>query len=391
MKVLYVHHNSGTGGASNSLIILIHQLKKKGICVHIATPKGPVVERFMAVTNNIHIIDTPSQIQAVYGVSFPIMRSLISTIKSNTNKQLKKIIYEVKPDLVHLNEVGLISAARYVKKKGIKVVLHVRVAINPSNKIIYKILTNYINKYVDHLICIDKSASRSLDVIVKKTTVYNPLISINKKPNSIGDKKTLTLLFLSNFLIHKGIYDLIKVAEKLKDFNNIKFLVAGSNVKSNKFYDSFLGQFLVFFRLYPNIEKDIKKIKKLKNLKNVTFLGQIKNIKDAINKTDLLILPIHMNQPSRSIFEAGSYGIPSILSLKTKIEDVVKHGLNGYIVDEKNLKQISNYVIKLNNNRSLLKKMGLNAFKKFNYLNDPSKSARDVLKIYKTINQCVEL
>ena len=98
-----------------------------------------------------------------------------------------------------------------------------------------------------------------------------------------------------------------------------------------------------------------------------------------------------MNQPSRSIFEAGSYGIPSILSLKTKIEDVVKHGLNGYIVDEKNLKQISNYVIKLNNNRSLLKKMGLNAFKKFNYLNDPAKSARDVLKIYKTINQCVEL
>ena len=67
MRVLYIHHNSATGGASNSLIILIRELKKKGIDVHVATPNGPVINKFRSVTNNIHIIDTPSQIQAVYG------------------------------------------------------------------------------------------------------------------------------------------------------------------------------------------------------------------------------------------------------------------------------------------------------------------------------------
>tara|TARA_B100000767_G_scaffold273293_1_gene303026 strand:+ start:1542 stop:2702 length:1161 start_codon:yes stop_codon:yes gene_type:complete len=385
MRVLYIHHNSATGGASNSLIILIRELKKKGIDVHVATPNGPVINKFRSVTNNIHIIDTPSQIQAVYGVSFPILRSLISTIFSNTNKQLKKIINEIKPDLVHLNEVGLITTAKCVKQMGIKVVMHVRVAVNPSFRIIYNLSTNYINKYVDHIICIDESASSSLNVKVKKTIVYNPLITINKKTNTIGDNETFTILFLSNFLVHKGIYDLINVAEELNNFNNIKFLIAGSNVKSNNFYDSFLGKFLVFFRLYPNIDKDVRNIKNNKNLKNIVFLGQIKNIKEQINKADLLLLPIHMNQPSRSIFEAGSHGVPSIISLKTKVEDVVQDGVNGYIVQEKKPSEISNAILKLNNDRSLLKKMGLNSFNKFNDLNSPIRSATDVINVYKIL------
>ncbi|MFT4643640.1 MAG: glycosyltransferase involved in cell wall biosynthesis [Planctomycetota bacterium] len=385
MKILYVHHNPDTGGASNSLIILLRELKLKGVDVHVATPRGPVVDRFKEVTSNIHFIDIPSQIAAVYGVSFPILRSFRSTYRSNSNRQLKEIVGEVKPDLVHLNEVGLISSAKCIKKLGIKVVLHVRVAVNPSHKIIYAFAVRYINKYVDHVICIDKSAATTLKIQVKKTIIYNPLIAINKKYRPRGKTETLTILFLSNFLVHKGIYDVMKVAEELIEHQDISFLIAGSNVKSKEFYRSLVGRLVNFLKIYPNIEKDVHALKEEKKLQNVRFLGQVKNTKKYLKMTDVLLLPIRMNQPSRSIFEAGSFGIPSIISLKTKIEDVVEDGVNGYIVSENAPSDIAKVILKLNENRDLLEKMGKISFNKFNDLNNPERSATSVINVYKSL------
>ena len=92
-----------------------------------------------------------------------------------------------------------------------------------------------------------------------------------------------------------------------------------------------------------------------------------------------------MNEPSRSVFEAGIYGIPTIISLKDKIEDVVTDGFNGLIVEEKSPDQIADAVLKLYKDHDLRIQMGKNSRVRFMKNNDSKNSGNAVYKVYTEI------
>ena len=118
---------------------------------------------------------------------------------------------------------------------------------------------------------------------------------------------------------------------------------------------------------------------------NIFLKYKTKYINTVLSKTDVILLPTFMNEPSRSIFEAGSLGIPSIIALKDKVEDVVEDNYNGIIIDENSPNQLTNAILKLSSDKDLRFKMGVNSFKRFNNLNNLETSATSVYGIYTSI------
>jgi glycosyltransferase involved in cell wall biosynthesis len=93
-----------------------------------------------------------------------------------------------------------------------------------------------------------------------------------------------------------------------------------------------------------------------------------------------------MDEPSRSVFEAGVFGIPAIVAMRDKIEDVIEHGVNGLIIPEKNSHVLAEGIQELAANWQLRKKMGLVARQKFLSLNNPREAARKVMAIYNKLH-----
>ncbi len=385
MRILYIHHNSHTGGASNSLKYLLESLKSKNIEIHIISPGGKVFNNFLNITNKVYEIKGIPLFQATCGTNFPLIRSLISLRHLSQYKIITDIVKKVNPDIVHLNEIGQFFLAKRLKKLGFKVVLHSRVAINRSYKILTYFTEKIINKYIDYVFAIDGSVVKSIYNVKNIKIVYNPIKPSTKKIKIPKKKNKIKCLFLANLLKQKGVINIIKSAIRLKNNKNIVFYIAGSNVRSNSFYNSFLGHFLDFTGIYPDYQKLIINTIKQNNLTNLKFLGQVENIEYIFKDIHILLLPTLMNEPSRSVFEAGYHGIPSIISLKDVVEDVVEHNYNGIIIKENDFKNMCESILYLSQNENLRLKLGNNSSKRFNKLNNHKRSARLVYSVYKKL------
>lgn len=393
MKILYVHHNPGKGGSSNSLRMMLESLVKlEDLDILITCPPGPAFDRFEK--SGFKVIESPAPyvMQTTAGVPYQWLALIRNFLHKRNHDFYQKIFSSFAPDIIHFNEVGLYSYAKLAKSMGFKTVLHSRIVPDKKYKILTNRVQNRINMYVDHFIAIDNSVINSLkNLKIPKSVVYNPY-HISKEvedysPSHFEDK-TFHVTFLSNFLVHKGIEDVIHAAILLKDDENIKFNIAGANVKSETYYQSLIGRLFDVAGIYPDVEKWISTQIRKHNLSNINLLGEVKDIETLLKKTHVILMPNHMNEPSRSVFEGGVFGIPSIISMDDVVEDVVEDGLNGFIVEEKSPRQIADKILAYKSDREMLSRMGKNARERFLKMNDSETSAKNVLMVYKkTLSQ----
>ena len=174
MKLLYVHHSPGTGGASNSLKYLISGLKSKNIDIHIICPPGKVFENFLEITPNVYEIEGLPLLMATSGTNFALIRVLQSYRYLGQLKKVYDLAREIKPDIIHLNDIGQLILAKKLKKFGFKVVMHARVAIDTKYRVLTKYSIYIINKYIDFVFAIDGSVINKLKGVKRIKIVYNP-------------------------------------------------------------------------------------------------------------------------------------------------------------------------------------------------------------------------
>jgi glycosyltransferase involved in cell wall biosynthesis len=78
-------------------------------------------------------------------------------------------------------------------------------------------------------------------------------------------------------------------------------------------------------------------------------------------------------------------GVPSIISLKDKVDDVVQDGVNGIIIPEKSPQALARAILNLAEDHEMRTRLGRNAQSHFTKLNNPQRSAKQVLDIYKRL------
>src|SRR5690554_2150354 len=104
-RVLYIHHVSQLGGASTSLLNLIKSFPKHSVEPLVLCPPGSAQDAFQAA--DIPVVSCPgvSTFSSSAGIPFrgrELLKLLRSLRMLHSGKQIKRVITEFRPDLVHL-------------------------------------------------------------------------------------------------------------------------------------------------------------------------------------------------------------------------------------------------------------------------------------------------
>jgi len=151
------------------------------------------------------------------------------------------------------------------------------------------------------------------------------------------------ILFLSNLVKTKGPMEFLKMAKSvLEKTGNVRFVMVG-RIVDEKFY-----QDLTLFRDMEGLTKDVE------------ILGPMydREKEALLSSTDILVFPTYKDTFPLVNLEAMQWGIPVISSNEGAIPDIIRDGVNGYIVDPHNIDQLASRVLELVRDPALRIRMG---------------------------------
>jgi glycosyltransferase involved in cell wall biosynthesis len=161
------------------------------------------------------------------------------------------------------------------------------------------------------------------------------------RTENLGNK----YLFVGRLISDKGVFEYLESAVSiLKHHPNKEFLLCGAIDSNNKTAISIKD-----LEYYTN------------NYSQIKYLGKTDAIIKLLSKIDVMVLPSYREGLSRSLVEAAAMSLPIITTNVPGCNDVVEHGLNGFLCEVKSQESLENSIlkmIKLSNDKRL--QMGLN-------------------------------
>lgn len=229
-----------------------------------------------------------------------------------------------------------------------------------QNSIFYKTIakiSKWIYKQADYIFLSSYSFEKYFKEYhnIYSNLIYLPVyaenvfenITYNEKSN---DKK-LNLLFAGNIGKMQSIDTIIKAADILREYKDIIFHIVGDGSEKNK------------------IEKMVKELK----LKNVIFHGyhKLDEMKQFYEMADVFLVTLKDNDiisytlPGKvqSYMAAGK---PIIGAINGETNEIIKKANCGLCGPAEDYETLANNILKIYNNRSLIKKYGNNAKKYYN-------------------------
>jgi glycosyltransferase involved in cell wall biosynthesis len=279
--------------------------------------------------------------------------------------QILKKLFFLRPNLVYItltaSGIGFYKDSFFaliIKCFGFNIVYHFhnKGFIDQENKIIDKILYNLLfngSKVIllSNRLYPDFRKYLSLDQVFFcpngiDDTLLNNLNSKNCKNNS-----KIKILFLSNFIISKGIFILLEACAILKN-------------KCIPFECIFVGGIGDI-----NEEQFFEKVNDLNLNNQIIYLGKkYYNEKIIIyNNADIFAFPSYYHNECFPLvlLEAMNFGLPIVTTDEGAIRDIVVDGQTGFIIPKKNVQILADKLELLINNKDLRLSMGLAGRKKF--------------------------
>lgn len=379
-RILIIHHRSQYGGAPRSLIENLKFLKKnKKLQIDIICPFGEVFDRIKKIGfMPIPTIGVPIFDNSNYGYyrkfrwlilirEFYFLICFLYTLGN-----IKK-----KYDIIHLNEILCFPIIPILKKKFLcKIIVHQRTRLNKDKSLRIKWMNNVLKKNVYKIISIDKDCKKTLgSKLQKKSCIILNSIS-EKKTKKIKRKNIKTIFgFVGQLNESKGIKKLIKA---FKNFNKDKRVEL-------KIYSPFPKFNLknIILNIF-NIRKDFYLFYKAENLinyKNIKFMGYESNLANVYQNIDVLIFPNEDYAIGRPVFEAGYFGIPSIIAHKNENSEYLLNGKTGFIVNPNTSENLFKCILKINN-RKKINRLGNEALKLCNKNFSSKDNTNKIVKLY---------
>ncbi len=117
---------------------------------------------------------------------------------------------------------------------------------------------------------------------------------------------------------------------------------------------------------------------------SVKIVGMLtsKEKTDALASADCLVLPSYGESLPLSVLEGMSYGLPVIATRVGVIPDVVRDGVEGYLIEPGDIKSLQQRLLEISKNRSLRLQMGKAARARVQEKYNISKMADEISAIY---------
>ncbi|TAN42098.1 MAG: glycosyltransferase family 1 protein [Nitrospirae bacterium] len=155
------------------------------------------------------------------------------------------------------------------------------------------------------------------------------------------DDGRIIFLLMARMLWDKGIREYVEAAQLVRlRYSNVEFQLLG-------------------FMDVPNpeaISRDV--VDKWVSNGTVRYLGETDNVKDVINKADVVVLPSYREGAPKSLLEAMSMGKPIITTDTAGCREVCDHEVNGFLVPVKDSQALADAMIRMIEAGEKRKEMG---------------------------------
>ncbi|MFC6999323.1 glycosyltransferase [Rufibacter roseus] len=226
---------------------------------------------------------------------------------------------------VHVQEYGVLSKAMYTFYE----------------KLVKPLTNKFINVSEG-----EKNACLALGLLDQKrqVTVYNgiPAAPALKAPTSRLNQK-FVIISISRFDYQKNMGLQYEIAKAMAPFQHVQFWWVGDG---------------------PEKEFLERKAKE-ENLNNITFLGFQNNPGQFLQEAQVYLSTSRWEGLPLALLEAASYGLPIVATNVTGNNEVVEHEVNGFLFNEDALTSVTDYLLQLESDSDLYKKMSLSSLEIF--------------------------
>lgn len=295
--------------------------------------------------------------------------SPIGKIVQNWDRALLKKIIASDLDVLiqdELNHASLFLINKKLKKHSstpiIALVHHLRLSEEPSSGIISQWIEKLYLRSVDSFLVNSTATARSLAPWIDanhpiqvaqpggdRLGTINDIAEIRKRAAQAGP---LRVLFVGSLTIRKQAH-LILNAIKLLPKGLIKATFAGD------------------LSADPEYVKQLDtQVQELNISENVRFIGHVENQRliNELENSHVFVLPSSYEGFGIAFLEGMAFGLPAIGINTGGAAEIIEHGVNGFLLDKSEPKELAKWLSRLANDRKLLATMGkaaLSSFEKF--------------------------
>lgn len=287
-------------------------------------------------------------------------------IKSLTVKEVRRVIKDEKPDIIHAHDMrASFIAARCCKK--IKLISHIH--NNNFNSRVFSLKSLaylLVSKKIDHIFWVSQSSFDGYafhNLLKRKSEVLYNIINIDllyKKMSLDKNDYLFDVIYLGRLTSPKNPIRLIRIFKLIIDkCPNIKIAVVGSG----------------------DLEKDtIEESKKLGIYEKINFLGFVSNPYKILHDSKVMLMTSDWEGTPMCVLEALSLGIPVVSTPVDGIKDIIKNNIHGFLSEEDQV--LANKCLLLVENENIRKDISDNCMKYANEIMDKEKFKNAIKKQY---------
>lgn len=376
MKVLNILPDERLGGPPLRVLSVAKKLRYYDIDSVIVIPKGDKTFAKLARKEGFKVyqiyMDRFRDPKSLSGLLTNILLPFTILI---TVYLLKNIIKKESIDIVHSNGIRTLQGIISAKISGVKLVVHLNDTNTPH--IMKTVLAPLVLKVSDRIAIAAEAVGGYYfgDAIPEKVSVIYAPVDLNKfnKKNmntsnikelraEFGvDRETLIVGCIGNINPHKGYEYFIYAAEKIKKkVKNVKFLIVGATLKTQKLYH----------------KKLLEKLSKLGLENDILFLGYRNDVVRILSIMDVLVLPSVSEACPQSVLEAMAMEVPAVATDVGGVREEIDDGKNGIVIQPRRPMIMAEKILFLLENQEVRKEMG--------------KSAREKVEEKFSLDRCVE-
>jgi len=180
-----------------------------------------------------------------------------------------------------------------------------------------------------------------------------------------GKEAWPTFLMVSRLLRHKGVYDFVEAASMVKKrFPHVRFQLLGGRDERN-----------------PTVVPEAD-VSRWQAEGFVHWLGEVSDVRPALNRADVVVLPSYAEGIPRSLLEAAAMCKPIITTDTRGCRDTVEQGVNGLLVAARDPEALAGAMIAMIEAPELRERMGREGRRKVECEFDEKLVIERILKTY---------
>jgi len=329
-KIIFIHFNNNYSGSPKVLKSVIDAISD---------------ENDILITNNTEgFLSNIKNIKYKY-FKFELRDNKIITFftyfLAQMNIFIKVFVCCEKDDLLYINTVVPIFAAISGKLKGAKILFHLHEDTSCLN-IVHRNLSKLRPMFCDTEIFVSKYLYEKEHVLGIKSYILPNTLSVSfLNEGQSYDKRDIesdfNLIMICSLKKYKGVYEFLKVANKLIAYNSIKFILLLSDDEER------IKNYFTNIIIPKNVLIYSKVIDTINFYKNASVLLSLSRPDEWIETFGLTIL------------EAMAFGLPCIVPKIGGPIELIEDGINGFRVSAYDIDEVVEKILLLYNDKKLYK------------------------------------